>query len=93
MRDQMKITVIATGFDTARQTLREFVTPASAASYAGGGNSYGQSINQQSEEDNSNNQNISNQNNNIPNNMPGASAHDEPDEEVWDIPAFLRQKN
>ncbi|MCL4354051.1 cell division protein FtsZ [Patescibacteria group bacterium] len=27
MHDQMKITVVATGFDTARQTLKEFVTP------------------------------------------------------------------
>jgi cell division protein FtsZ len=93
MRDQMKITVIATGFDSARQTLREFVAPSSAASYAGGGSSFGQSINQQNEEDNSNNQNISNQNNNMPNNMPGSTPQEEPDEEVWDIPAFLRQKN
>ncbi len=94
MRDQMKITVIATGFDSARQTLREFVTPASAASYAGGGNSFGQSINQQNDDDHSsNNQNISNQNINTPNNMPGSAPAEEPDEEVWDIPAFLRQKN
>lgn len=92
MRDQMKITVIATGFDSARQTLREFVTPASASSYAGGGSSFGQSINQQNEEENTNNQNNSNSIN-TPNNMPGSSPHEEPDEEVWDIPAFLRQKN
>jgi len=92
MRDQMKITVIATGFDSARQTLREFVAPQSAASYAGGSSSFGQSINNQNDDDNSNNQNISNSNN-TPNNMPGSAPHEEPDEEVWDIPAFLRQKN
>src|SRR3990167_2491868 len=33
MRDQMKITVIATGFDSARQTLREFVAPPVQSQY------------------------------------------------------------
>lgn len=88
MRDQMKITVIATGFDSTRQTLREFVSPPSASQYTGG-TSFGQAINQNEEQDSSNNQNINPQ---APNNMPGA-PQEEADEEVWDIPAFLRQKN
>ncbi len=89
MRDQMKINVIATGFDSTRQTLREFVAPPAAPQYTGG-TSFGQSINQNEAEDSSNNQNISNP---TPNNMPGSAPAEEPDEEVWDIPAFLRQKN
>ncbi len=85
MRDQMKITVIATGFDSARQTLREFVAPPVRENY----NVSPQSntiINQQSEPSQQD-QNIGNPQSNSQ--TPVA----ENDEEVWDIPAFLRQKN
>lgn len=100
MRDQMKITVIATGFDSARQTLREFVAP--PATQYSGGQSFGQSINQNQEEtqasqdqnQNQNQQNVQgNQNQNQPLQSNSSNPSDEPDEEVWDIPAFLRQKN
>ncbi len=88
MRDQMKITVIATGFDSARQTLREFVAPPINQNYHQNQNvNFGQSNQPQEENQNQNqNQNL-NQN---PTNNPPAQ---ETDEEVWDIPAFLRQKN
>lgn len=94
MRDQMKITVIATGFDSARQTLREFVAPPVQSPKYNGVNSFGQPVNtnqNQDENDSNANQNLQNP---IPaGNMPGSAPAQEPDEEVWDIPAFLRQKN
>lgn len=85
MRDQMKITVIATGFDSARQTLREFVAPPVQQNYnvTPQSNSEAQPVNDQS------NQNQNNQNQTSGSQTPVA----ENDEEVWDIPAFLRQKN
>ena len=86
MRDQMKITVIATGFDSTRQTLREFVAP--PQQQYSGGSSFGQQTNQNQEEQ-------QDQNNQTPNQTPGVQTQttEENDEEVWDIPAFLRQKN
>ncbi len=84
MRDQMKITVIATGFDSTRQTLREFVTPPAQQ--------FNQNL-QMSEQDQSTNEPISQDQNN-PNPAPNVPVGTEDkDEEVWDIPAFLRQKN
>lgn len=96
MRDQLKITVIATGFDPSRQTLKEFVTP-----------SYGITTqtppiqNTQPQQDSSQNQNQSQNFNPTPGLNPNpqpAPTVSEPqnsgtDEDVWDIPAFLRQKN
>ncbi len=86
MRDQMKITVIATGFDSARQTLREFVAPPVQSQY--------NSSNQQASgaDQNTDEQPVGDQNNQnpIPNNQ---GQNQDNDEEVWDIPAFLRQKN
>ncbi len=96
MRDQMKITVIATGFDSTRQTLREFVAPPQYTNQLP--NNYNQSSNQnqnQSQND-ERNQNINPiQNNPIQNQQPQQqqSQSNDNDEEVWDIPAFLRQKN
>jgi cell division protein FtsZ len=86
MRDQMKITVIATGFDSSRQTLQEFVRPPQPQ-YPGS-TSFGQNLNENKEEpeENKNDQNP-------PVNFTNPSHTEEPDEEVWDIPAFLRQKN
>jgi len=85
MRDQMKITVIATGFDTARQTMREFITPNPQPQYNNVNSNYGQNVQNQEPEQNNQNQ--------APNNMPGSAPQEKNDEEVWDIPAFLRQKN
>lgn len=67
MRDQMKITVIATGFDQTRQTLKEFVSPSV------------HKLDSQPKEEN-----------------PVLGDEDVPagdDNDAWDIPAFLRQKN
>jgi cell division protein FtsZ len=91
MRDQMKITVIATGFDSARQTLREFVAPPIQQQYNQNVQNQNQNIgiNNPIQDPNQNqNQGISQNQNPVPN-----VQNDNNDEEVWDIPAFLRQKN
>lgn len=95
MHDQIRITVVATGFDQTKQRLQQFVSPhyqkqsseplpnpfithGSASSY-----DEGQS---HSEEDSSQNiQNIT------PHTIPPKEK--EPEEDEWDIPAFLRQRN
>ena len=88
MHDQMKITVIATGFDQSRQRLKEFVSPAF-------------------ETQNNNNNFNNNLTNNTANNSTPVQKdvppvlQPEPEQktpvtdsdDVWDIPAFLRQKN
>ncbi len=81
MRDQMKITVIATGFDSTRQTLREFVAP--------------QQFESAQTSQNPAQQEPSSETPQTPNQIPEApnQPQQENDEEVWDIPAFLRQKN
>lgn len=61
MHDQLKITVIATGFDQTKQKLKQFITP----------------IEKQAEK-------------------PIQKVEEGPEdkeEDVWDIPAFLRQRN
>ncbi|MBI4097586.1 MAG: cell division protein FtsZ, partial [Candidatus Levybacteria bacterium] len=83
MRDQIKITVIATGFDTSRQTLKEFMPP-----------QFG-NMNNVSNVQSQNNQEQSNEPSPT-RQFPGSSQQqnvEEAEEEVWDIPAFLRQKN
>ncbi len=65
MRDQIKITVIATGFDQTRQTLKEFVAPTP------------HKLETEQKE-------------NVP--VIGEEPPVEEDDS-WDIPAFLRQKN
>ncbi len=70
MHDQIKITVIATGFDTTRQTLKEFMTP---------------TVNKVME------QNQPKVNEPEPPLPPEPPIEEEDD--TWDIPAFLRQKN
>ena len=75
MHDQMKITVIATGFDSSRQKLKEFVSP-----------SFGTSTPVQSSEPEETK----------PEETPSEPERKEPvgeEDDVWDIPAFLRQKN
>lgn len=80
MRDQLKITVIATGFDSSRQTLKEFVNP--------GGMNVSQPSSQM-------NQSSSNQepSNPVQTPPPQEKIDEDTGEDVWDIPAFLRQKN
>jgi len=91
MRDQMKITVIATGFDSTRQTLREFVAPHHFQN-ENSSQQNTQSEKPQEQTPNSNPPGVNfNQNQTQPN--PPTQQGEETDEEVWDIPAFLRQKN
>jgi cell division protein FtsZ len=73
MHDQMKITVIATGFDSTRQTMKEFMTP---------------TINRVMEQS----QQSSSSSTNIEPPVPMEPPVEEEDD-TWDIPAFLRQKN
>jgi len=73
MHDQMKITVIATGFDSTRQTLKEFMTP---------------TINRVMEQS----QQSSSVNSTVEPPVPTEPPVEEEDD-TWDIPAFLRQKN
>lgn len=65
MHDQIKITVIATGFDQTKQRLKEFVAPSQSP---------------KAEEKQT---------------LPGApeTPADDKDEDLWDIPAFLRHRN
>lgn len=86
MRDQLKITVIATGFDSNTQHLREFVSPYRNDVTS----SYTPPAQQPSQPINPMNQNTSSHNNPP---MPTEAPKEEEKEDVWDIPAFLRQKN
>lgn len=82
MRDQIKITVIATGFDQARQTLKEFVMP--------------QGVHRLEQNP------VQSQSGQMPQQpkdqpVPVLGDEDVPasaeEDDAWDIPAFLRQKN
>ncbi len=70
MHDQIKITVVATGFDQARQTLRSFMPP---------------SVNVSAQVSEESSQSVSEE-------EPVRQEENE-DEDVFDIPAFLRQRN
>jgi cell division protein FtsZ len=72
MHDQIKITVIATGFDSTRQTLKEFMTP---------------TVNRVMEQS----QQASHTPTDPP--LPTEEPGIEEEDDTWDIPAFLRQKN
>ncbi|MCL4353769.1 cell division protein FtsZ [Patescibacteria group bacterium] len=74
MHDQLKITVIATGFDSTRQTLKEFMTPTV--------NRVMENSQQQPEPPTVNEPPI-----------PSDEPPMEDEDDTWDIPAFLRQKN
>jgi len=69
MHDQIKIAVIATGFDHTRQTLKEFVKPIVNVAQKQG---------------------VPKDDQEAP--MPMESSHEDNDD-AWDIPAFLRQRN
>jgi len=75
MHDQIKITVVATGFDSTRQVLKEFVSPI---------------VNEENIQVQSQTQPQGQQ-------MPGTNTSipqpQEEEDDTWDIPAFLRQKN
>ncbi len=70
MHDQIKIAVIATGFDHTRQTLKEFVKPiVDVAQKQGEVKSDDQAP------------------------MPQEPPQEDNNDDAWDIPAFLRQRN
>jgi cell division protein FtsZ len=73
LKDQIKITVIATGFDATKQKLREFVPrpPQRMPPVQNNPHTQQQPISQQT----------------------GKEPEEKQDEDIWDIPAFLRQKN
>lgn len=73
MHDQIKITVIATGFDSTRQTLKEFMTP---------------TVNRVMEQTQQASSSTPTEPP-LPTEEPGVEEEDD----TWDIPAFLRQKN
>ncbi len=77
MHDQMKITVIATGFDQTRQTLKEFMVPQSVQETP---------INSVEVEP-SNKEEVP-QERKLPPTVEGENVED-----TWDIPAFLRNRN
>ncbi len=79
MVDQVKIAVIATGFDETQMRLKELVTPISPQQ---------QIVTQQAQQvqDNSQQQGGNNQNPPTP-----TSSDTPPEQDEWDIPAFLRQ--
>ena len=66
MKDQIKITVIATGFDQTRQPFREFVA---------------QPVSTEEEVEEEKGE------------QPPEEEKKEEEKDIWDIPAFLRQKN
>ena len=83
MRDQLKITVIATGFDQQRQAMREFVTP-------------------YQREEQAPEQPVQNTSSRLSQPINGVEKvvasnaiekEEKEEKDVWDIPAFLRQKN
>ena len=74
MRDQIKITVIATGFDQTRQTLKEFVAPMPHRLDVNTSSPASQTEEPVLGDDD----------------VPPASANDE---DQWDVPAFLRNRN
>ncbi len=69
MKDQIKITVIATGFDQTKQTLKSFM-PSTRPPTNNAPDTYSSQPTQTEPEE-----------------------KDDSNEDVWDIPAFLRQKN
>jgi len=72
MHDQMKITVIATGFDQVRQTLKEFVTPMATRQEPG---------TEQNTQDPQ------------PQDQKQPQIPTQEEDDSWDIPAFLRNRN
>ena len=72
MHDQIKITVIATGFDSTRQTLKEFMSP---------------TVNRVMEQA----REAQSVNNEPP--VPTEEPPVEEEDDTWDIPAFLRNRN
>lgn len=76
LQDQIRITVVATGFDSTKQTLREFMPGPKRFDQQ---NEHEQAPRSQTPQQMSQN--------------PVVEKKEEKEEDEWDIPAFLRQKN
>lgn len=77
MRDQIRITVVATGFDNAKQRLQQFIPHTTERVETT--QNYNTIPPQQQQQD--------------PQNQPTPPPEPVKEEDEWDIPAFLRQKN
>lgn len=84
LQGQIKITVVATGFDQSRAKLREFVAPFRQSTPTPVANNQS---NQQSTPTQQSNNSVMNTA------TPQATDDQADDEDVWNIPAFLRNKN
>lgn len=90
MKDQMKITVIATGFDSTKQKLKEFVSPFEKPAITQPRNTSSTSLPNpfiNSAPSTQSQSQPQDQNNNT------QPQKEEDDEDVFEIPAFLRQRN
>ncbi len=83
MHDQIKITVIATGFDQTKQKLREFISPERKVIET--------SMQHQQPQPSSSIPGIPQQPQQQTTQQSSSTKNE--DEDVWDIPAFLRQRN
>ena len=88
MHDQLRITVVATGFDQTKQRLQQFVSPHLQRPQP----------QPQQEQPNYNNNSYNQQENpeptqNTQTQQPAEPVKQEKEEDEWDIPAFLRQRN
>lgn len=88
MHDQLRITVVATGFDQTKQRLQQFVSPHLQRPQP----------QPQQEQPNYNNNSYNQQENpepaqNTQSQQPTEPVKQEKEEDEWDIPAFLRQRN
>lgn len=104
MHDQIRITVVATGFDQTKQRLQQFVPthmqrpvqqPSTTYDPATNTNRYQEPVHQeqQSQVPQAPGAHQQNQDMSMPQNHAPAPAKPESEEDEWDIPAFLRQRN
>lgn len=92
MHDQLRITVVATGFDQTKQRLQQFVAPQYQRPTQNYTNGYNNSNTTEENPVNTNPNAYKEPQQQQPqqNNTP---AKQESEEDEWDIPAFLRQRN
>lgn len=92
MHDQLRITVVATGFDQTKQRLQQFVAPQYQRPSNGQNftNNYGNNTEPTS---NTNTNTYQDPQQQQPPQQTTPPAKQESEEDEWDIPAFLRQRN
>ncbi len=89
MHDQLRITVVATGFDSSRQQLQDLVAHRPVREEP----SYQQERPPQNFFGSSESQNTQPEQSATPSNSNAEQKKEEKEEDEWDIPAFLRQRN